>query len=195
MQKFYVYRFKNEENEIIYVGKTKNLEQRIRTHFGKQGHLPKECYEEVRKIEFLVVEKESLMGIKELYYIAKYQPKYNVKDKSDYLLFSALEEGDKWEDCLYAKGFVNETLTKKELELKEENAELKRQMINLRNNLENKHFKELEKLRKEYEEINEVKNLFAKWHEEQCRIISAYERKTDWIWCKNKKKLVRNYNK
>ena len=61
MQRFYVYRFKNEENEIIYVGKTKDLKQRIRTHFGKQGHLPKECYEEVRKIEFLTFENESLM--------------------------------------------------------------------------------------------------------------------------------------
>ena len=195
MQKFYVYRFKNEENEIIYVGKTKNFKQRMITHFSGYGHLPKECYEEVRKIEFLVFEKESLMGIKELYYIAKYQPKYNVKDKSDYLVFSALEEGDKWEDCLYAKQFVNKEPTKKELELMEEIAVLKQQMINLRNNLQNKHFKEMERLRKKYEEINEVKNLFAKWNEESHRIISAYERKTNLIWCKNRKKLVRNYNK
>lgn len=157
MQKFYVYRFKNEENEIIYVGKTKNLEQRIRTHFGKQGHLPKECYEEVRKIEFLVFEKESLMGIKELYYIAKFQPKYNVADKSDYLFLNALEEGDKWEDCLYAKGFINEMFTERELKLKEENTELKRQMINLRKNLCNEYQKKIEQLEKHCKKINEVK--------------------------------------
>ena len=190
-----MYRFKNEEGEIIYVGKTKNFKQRMITHFRGHGHLPKECYEEVRKIEFLAVEKESLMEIKELYYIAKYQPKYNVKDKSDYLVFSALEEGDKWEDCLYAKQFVNKEPTKKELELMEEIAVLNQQMINLRNNLQNKHFKEMERLRKKYEEINEVKNLFDKWNTEKDRIISAYERKTNLIWCKNRKKLVRNYNK
>ena len=110
-------------------------------------------------------------------------------------MFSAVEEGDKWEDCLYAKQFVNKELMKKELELMEEIAVLNQQMINLRNNLQNKHFKEMERLRKEYEEINEVKNLFAKWNEESHRIISAYERKTNLIWCKNRKKLVRNYNK
>lgn len=195
MQKFYVYRFKNEENEIIYVGKTKNLEQRIRTHFGNQGHLPEECYKEVRKIEFLVFEKESLMGIKELYYIAKFQPKYNVADKSDYLFLSALEEGDKWEDCLYAKGFINEMFTKRELELKEEIAELKRQMINLRENLCNEYRKKIERLEEDYKMIDKVKKMNAEEAWYYRRIVLAYERKTDLIWCDKRNKLVRNYDK
>ena len=35
-----VYRFLNKDNEIIYIGKTKDLDNRIKTH----EHLPKECY-------------------------------------------------------------------------------------------------------------------------------------------------------
>ena len=64
MKEFYVYRFKNEENEIIYVGKTKNLKQRLSGHFGKQGHLPEKCYKEVRKVEFLTFEKRKFNGDK-----------------------------------------------------------------------------------------------------------------------------------
>ena len=40
---YYVYRFLDKDNEIIYVGKTYNLETRLKTHFGKKGHLPEEC--------------------------------------------------------------------------------------------------------------------------------------------------------
>ena len=194
MKEFYVYRFKNEENEIIYVGKTKNLKQRLSGHFGKQGHLPEKCYKEVRKVEFLTFEKESLMGIKELYYISTFQPKYNIEGKKEYLYFEALEQGDEWREYLYAKKFINETLSKRELELLEENATLRQQIINLRENLTREYSKEMEKLKKNYNEINEVKNKFVEWNIEKQRIISAYERKVDWVWCKHRNKLVRKYD-
>ena len=194
MKEFCVYRFKNKENEIIYVGKTKDLKQRLRSHFGKQGHLPKKCYKEVRKVEFLTFEKESLMGIKELYYISKFQPKYNTEGKKEYLYFEALEQGDEWKECLYAKEFINETLSERELELLEENATLRQQIINLRENLTRKHFEEVEMLKRSYNEINEVKNKFAEWNIKQQRIISAYERKTNLVWCDHRNKLVRKYD-
>lgn len=195
MQRFYVYRFKNEENEIIYVGKTKDLKQRIRTHFGKQGHLPKECYEEVRKIEFLTFENESLMGIKELYYIAKFQPRYNSKDKSDFLYLGDLEQGDKWEEYLHAKEFVNKVLTKRESELMEENAMLRQQIIDIRKIYERLRREDLEMFERKYEEKNAIIKKISKWDDEKNRIISAYERKTEWVWCDSRQKLVRNYNK
>lgn len=195
MQRFYVYRFKNEENEIIYVGKTKDLKQRIRTHFGKQGHLPKECYEEVRKIEFLTFENESLMGIKELYYIAKFQPRYNSKDKSDFLYLGDLEQGDKWEEYLHAKEFVNKVLTKRESELMEENAMLRQQIIDIRKIYERLRREDLEMFKRKYEEKNAIIKKISKWDDEKNRIISAYERKTEWVWCDSRQKLVRNYNK
>ena len=42
----YVYIFKNYYDEIIYVGKTKNIKNRMKQHFTG-GHLPEECYEQV----------------------------------------------------------------------------------------------------------------------------------------------------
>ena len=134
------------------------------------------------------------MGIKELYYISKFQPKYNIEGKKEYLYFEALEQGDEWREYLYAKKFINETLSKRELELLEENATLRQQIINLRENLTREYSKEMEKLKKNYNEINEVKNKFVEWNIEKQRIISAYERKVDWVWSKHRNKLVRKYD-
>lgn len=77
-----IYRFLDKDNNIIYVGKTINLERRLEQHFGKYGHLSKECYENVKKIEYIKIKKEINRSIEELYYINKYQPIFNIKDKN-----------------------------------------------------------------------------------------------------------------
>lgn len=69
-----VYRFLDDENEIIYIGKAKNLKTRLNNH----EHLPEECYLERVKTEFLLFETEDDMDFAERYYIPKYKPKYNV---------------------------------------------------------------------------------------------------------------------
>ena len=51
----YVYRFLNEKDNTIYIGKTcRKLESRMEEHFGGKGHLDKECYIELdyTKLEF-----------------------------------------------------------------------------------------------------------------------------------------------
>ena len=40
----YVYRFLDSKGDIIYVGKTVNIDLRMQQHFGDKGHLSKECY-------------------------------------------------------------------------------------------------------------------------------------------------------
>lgn len=72
----YVYRFLDIDGNVIYVGKTEKLMQRIRSHFSC-GHLPKKCYEETCKIQYICMKSIVLMDIKELYYINLYKPKYN----------------------------------------------------------------------------------------------------------------------
>ena len=37
-------------------------------------------------------------------------------------------------------------------------------------------------------------NKFAEWNIKQQRIISAYERKTNLVWCDHRNKLVRKYD-
>ena len=69
-----VYRFVNKVNEVIYIGKAKNLKQRLATH----THLPSSCYSECSRIEYLSFDNESDMDYAEKYFIPKFKPKYNV---------------------------------------------------------------------------------------------------------------------
>jgi hypothetical protein len=81
---YYVYRFIDVTNEIIYVGKTKNIETRInRQHFTINGHLPQDCYDDTLKVEYAILNSKVEMDIYELYYINKCLPKYNVSDKCE----------------------------------------------------------------------------------------------------------------
>ena len=72
----YTYRFKDINNNVIYVGFTgQTMAERMNQHFTK-GHLPKECYQSVAKIEYQKYKTESDALIMETYYITKYSPKY-----------------------------------------------------------------------------------------------------------------------
>lgn len=46
---YYVYKFLDKNDNILYVGKAKELLRRLNGH----NHLPKECYDSVEKIEYL----------------------------------------------------------------------------------------------------------------------------------------------
>lgn len=77
---YFLYRFLDKNNNIIYVGRTdKPLIDRITTH----THLPKECYKEKEKIEYATCQDKPTLVIYELYYINKWKPKYNVVQKYD----------------------------------------------------------------------------------------------------------------
>ena len=77
----YVYRFINIKGEVIYYGKTIDINNRMHTHFTN-GHLDKKCYKSVAKIEYQKYKTESDALIMETYYITKYSPKYNTLSKS-----------------------------------------------------------------------------------------------------------------
>lgn len=68
-----VYRFLNKNREILYIGKSKDLLQRL----SKHNHLPKECYSEVNTIEFCMYNTKDDMDLAEKYFISKIKPKYN----------------------------------------------------------------------------------------------------------------------
>ena len=73
----YVYKFVDYYNEIIYIGKTQNIQRRMKQHF-KDGHLDKECYENVNRIFYIEVDGKTNMDMYESFLINKYVPKYNV---------------------------------------------------------------------------------------------------------------------
>lgn len=89
----YVYRFIDIEGKVIYYGKTLNMQNRMNSHFTK-GHLPKECYQSVAKIEYQKHKTESDALIYETYYITKYSPKYNKLGQSRDKPTIQLEEKD-----------------------------------------------------------------------------------------------------
>lgn len=72
----YVYEFINKNNEIIYIGKTVNLNIRMYQHFN-DGHLSKKCYNETCNIKYSECLNRDDMSIKERYLINKFCPKYN----------------------------------------------------------------------------------------------------------------------
>lgn len=87
----YLYRFKNQDNEIIYVGITDNLQRRMLQHFGADGHLPKECYDSVETIEYATFENRDDVELAEKYFISKLKPKFNTVMKKKEIAMSLFE--------------------------------------------------------------------------------------------------------
>lgn len=73
-----VYRFIDCDNNIIYIGKAKNLNNRLckNRHRG-EGHLPKVAYDSVIKVEYTQFNNRNDVSDAEKYYINKFNPKYN----------------------------------------------------------------------------------------------------------------------
>lgn len=72
-----VYRFIDKKNRILYVGKIKNLKNRIKNNYHTSKHLPDECYDKTSLIEYIKFNNENDMDFAEQYYIQKYKPAYN----------------------------------------------------------------------------------------------------------------------
>lgn len=72
LKNYYIYLLLDNET-VVYVGKTNNLEARIKAH-EKQG----KAFDSVKRLEIgKGKEAEQLTELAEFYYIAKYKPKYN----------------------------------------------------------------------------------------------------------------------
>ena len=81
-----VYFFKDVENEIIYIGKAKNLRNRVRSYFQKSKHQSAKNISLMKRIsyvEWLVVRSEVEALLTEANLIKQHQPHYNVNLKDD----------------------------------------------------------------------------------------------------------------
>ena len=84
-----VYRFYNQEDELIYVGKAKNIKKRVSSYFSstKQHSLKtRRMVAEITSIEFTIVNSEYEALLLENNLIKKSQPRYNIllKDGKTY---------------------------------------------------------------------------------------------------------------
>lgn len=94
-RKGYVYKFLDEKNNVLYIGKTVNMEQRMKNHFSKKSHLANtDLYSKVQRIEYLTCKDEFEALQKELVYINFYKPRYNTASKIKQLIDPP--QGDKW---------------------------------------------------------------------------------------------------
>ncbi len=81
-----VYFFKDVENEIIYIGKAKNLRSRVRSYFQKSKHQLAKNISMVKRItdlDWIVVGSEVEALLTEANLIKEHRPKYNVDLKDD----------------------------------------------------------------------------------------------------------------
>ena len=81
-----VYRFTNENKEIIYIGKAKNLRSRVRAYFQKgKSQSPKNLtmVRHIRGLEWIVVRSEVEALLTEANLIKQHSPRYNVMMKDD----------------------------------------------------------------------------------------------------------------
>ena len=88
----FTYRFKDIYDNTIYVGYTgQQMSERMKQHFTK-GHLPKECYQSVAKIEYIKFKTKSDAQVYETYFINLYKPKFNKQNKRNDALTIKLDE-------------------------------------------------------------------------------------------------------
>lgn len=93
------YRFLDTLENIIYVGSAKNIDRRLRSHFnGKQGHLGKEVYNQVARVEICKCEDYPSSLALEQYLINKYKPRYNSKDKAHNINSKVVANPDAYEN-------------------------------------------------------------------------------------------------
>ena len=72
-----VYYFHNEESEIIYIGKSKNIRKRVNQHFTNDQHKSREIQKAVASVSFEATGNELIALLKENEEIKQNKPKYN----------------------------------------------------------------------------------------------------------------------
>jgi len=90
------YLYYNNSDEIIYVGKAKNLKKRVKSYFNRSQKSPKtvQLVSHIEKLEYIITDTEVEAFILEDQLIKKHKPKYNIllKDDKKYPYFLITDE-------------------------------------------------------------------------------------------------------
>ena len=106
-----IYLMKDKKNEIIYIGKAKNLKNRVSSYFlSGSGHSDKvkKMVSNICNFDYIVTDSEFEALILECSLIKKHQPKYNIllRDDKGYSYIKITNE--QWPKVLYVKQKLND---------------------------------------------------------------------------------------
>ncbi len=90
-----IYLMKDSAQKIIYIGKAKNLKNRVKSYFLKnQNYKTQKLVENISDIEFVLTDNESEAFLLESNMIKKYRPKFNIelKDQQRYTYLRISDE-------------------------------------------------------------------------------------------------------
>ncbi len=102
-----VYRMLNDKGDILYVGKAKNLPNRLKSYASEKNHIirTERMLSQTRKLEITTTSNESEALLLEANLIKKYKPKFNIllrDDKSFPFIF--IGNKDKWSQIRRHRG-------------------------------------------------------------------------------------------
>ena len=80
-----VYRMLNEKGEILYVGKAKNLPNRLKSYIAEKNHIirTERMLSQTKKLEITTTSNESEALLLEANLIKKHKPKFNILLRDD----------------------------------------------------------------------------------------------------------------
>ncbi|HXG74626.1 MAG TPA: excinuclease ABC subunit UvrC [Candidatus Nitrosotenuis sp.] len=90
-----IYLMKDENGKIIYIGKAKNLKNRVRSYFLKnQNYKTQKLVEKISDIEFVLTDNEAEAFLLESNMIKQYRPVFNIelKDQQRYTYLRLTDE-------------------------------------------------------------------------------------------------------
>jgi len=80
-----IYKYFDEANTLIYVGKAKNIRKRVSSYFSKSltSYKTHELVQRIKRIEFTIVDSEQNALFLENQLIKQFQPLFNISLKVD----------------------------------------------------------------------------------------------------------------
>ena len=105
-----VYKMLNSKNEVLYIGKAKNLPNRLKSYVSEKNHIirTERMLSQTKKLEITTTSNESEALLLEANLIKKYKPRFNIllrDDKSFPFIF--IGNKDKWPQIKRHRGKKN----------------------------------------------------------------------------------------
>ncbi|HKR07163.1 MAG TPA: excinuclease ABC subunit UvrC [Bacteroidia bacterium] len=108
-----VYQFYNPDEQLLYVGKAKNLKKRVYSYFAKQHDSNKlnVLVKQITDIKYILVETEYDALLLENNLIKKHQPRYNVNLKDDKTYPWIIIKNERFPRIFYTRKFIRDGST------------------------------------------------------------------------------------